>query len=101
MPKRPEDLYLVDIVEACFDVRRFIGARSAEDWHADDLLRYAVVARLTVVGEAANRPSADLRERYGDVPWREIIGFRNVAVQSTAELCAAVRDGDPAGSADP
>ncbi|HEV7653946.1 MAG TPA: DUF86 domain-containing protein [Mycobacteriales bacterium] len=24
--------------------------------------------------------SADLRERYDDMPWRTIIGFRNVAV---------------------
>ena len=33
-----------------------------------------------VLGEAANRLSPSLRTRYAGVPWREIIGFRNVAV---------------------
>lgn len=80
MPSRPEDLYLVDIIEASHDVRRFVGGRTADEWHADELARYAVLARLTTLGEAANRLSPELRLRYPGVPWREIIGFRNVAV---------------------
>jgi uncharacterized protein with HEPN domain len=80
MPSRPEDLYLADIVEACYDVRTFVGGRSADEWYADKVSRYAVLARVTVLGEAANRLSADLRTRYPGVPWREIVGFRNVAV---------------------
>ena len=80
MPSRPEDLYLADIVEACHDVRRFVGGRDADEWYADKMARYAVLARLTTLGEAANRLSPDLRRRYSGVPWREIVGFRNVAV---------------------
>jgi uncharacterized protein with HEPN domain len=80
MPSRPEDLYLADIIEAGHDVRRFVGGRSADEWHADKVSRYAVLARLTILGEAANRLSPSLRTRYAGVPWREIIGFRNVAV---------------------
>jgi uncharacterized protein with HEPN domain len=80
MPSRPEDLYLTDIVEACHDVRQFIGAKSADEWYEDKLCRYAVLARLIVVGEAANRLSSELRSRHTGVPWREIVGFRNVAV---------------------
>jgi uncharacterized protein with HEPN domain len=80
MPKRPEDLYLVDIVEACRDITRFVGGLDPEAWAADPLRRDAVLYKLTVIGEAANRISAELRDRYDKVPWREIAGFRNVAV---------------------
>lgn len=81
MPSRPEDLYLADIVEACHDVRRFVGGRTPDEWYADKVSRYAVLARIAVLGEAANRLSPDLRTRYPDAPWRKIVGFRNVAVR--------------------
>jgi uncharacterized protein with HEPN domain len=80
MPPRPEDLYLVDIVEACRDIVRFVGDRGPDEWASDELRRDAVLYRLTVIGEAANCLSAGLRDRYDKVPWREIVSFRNVAV---------------------
>jgi len=40
----------------------------------------AVLYKLTVIGEAANRMSPQLRGRYDKVPWCEIVNFRNVAV---------------------
>jgi uncharacterized protein with HEPN domain len=80
MPSRREDLYLADIIEACQDILDFVGGRAADDWYADKQSRYAVLARLTVVGEAVNRLGPELRSRYPVVPWREIVGFRNVAV---------------------
>jgi uncharacterized protein with HEPN domain len=61
MSKRPEDLYLVDLIEASQDARRFVGGRSAEDWFADEIACWAVVQRLATVGEAANRLSPELR----------------------------------------
>jgi uncharacterized protein with HEPN domain len=80
MPTRPDDLYIVDLIEAGQDARRFVRGKSAEEWFDDEIVRWAVIARLTAVGEAANQLSAGLRERYDDVPWRKIVAFRNVAV---------------------
>jgi uncharacterized protein with HEPN domain len=39
-----------------------------------------VLYKLTVIGEAANRMSGELRGRHDRIPWREIVGFRDVAV---------------------
>jgi uncharacterized protein with HEPN domain len=80
MPTRPEDLYIVDLIEAGQDARRFVRGKSAEEWFDDEVVRWAVIARLTAVGEAANQLSPALRERYDGVPWRKIIAFRHVAV---------------------
>jgi uncharacterized protein with HEPN domain len=59
---------------------RLRRGRAADEWYADKQSRYAVLARLTVVGEAVNRLTPGLRSRYPLVPWREIVGFRNVAM---------------------
>ena len=80
MPPQPEDLYLVDIIEACGDIRRFVAGLDAHEWMGDPLRRDAVLYKLTVIGEAANRVGAELRARYDKIPWREIVGFRNVVV---------------------
>jgi len=80
MSKRREDLYLVDIVDSCSEIARFTDGLEAEEWVADRLRRDAVLYKLTVIGEACRQVSEDLRKRHDGMPWRDIIGFRNVAV---------------------
>ena len=77
---RPEDLYLVDIVEACRDVAAFLGDLGPPEWMADPLRRDAVLYQLMIIGAAAKRISAELRAQYDKIPWPEIVGFRNVVV---------------------
>ena len=81
MPRRDE-LYLADVVEACRDVVRFVADLTQDDWMKNDLVRYAVLQRLTVMGEAARRLSPDVRDYHADVPWRLIGDFRNLAVHT-------------------
>jgi uncharacterized protein with HEPN domain len=48
----------------------------------DDLVRSAILHKLTVIGEAAVRVSAELKARHPEVPWGDIVGFRNIAVHA-------------------
>ena len=41
---------------------------------------------LTVIGEAISRLSVELRGRYPDVPWRQIIGVRHRIVHAYSDL---------------
>ncbi len=38
---------------------------------------FAVIRALEVVGEATNRILEEVRERYKEVPWREMAGMRD------------------------
>ncbi|BCZ92469.1 DUF86 domain-containing protein [Thermus thermophilus] len=58
-----------------------------KDWHLtferfaqDDRTVDAVVRNLEVIGEAARQIPSEVRERYPEVPWRRVIGLRNVVV---------------------
>lgn len=46
----------------------------------DELLQSAVVQKLTVIGEAARRVSADLTGGHPEVEWQFAIPLRNVVV---------------------
>jgi len=76
--RRDEDL-LVEILEAAGHIAQFT-ARGREAFNRDVTLQYATAHGLVLIGEAAGRLSPELRERYPEVPWRQIVGQRNVVV---------------------
>jgi uncharacterized protein with HEPN domain len=82
---RRELLYLADIVESARTVARWLAERDGQ-WDDDEILRNAVLRQLSVVGEAASCLSDDMRGRLADIPWREIRGFRNIAVHAYFSL---------------
>jgi uncharacterized protein with HEPN domain len=69
--------YLEDISGAISDIRSFVQGMSADGFIADKKTVNAVVRSLEIIGEATGKIPKDVRERYPDVPWEEIIGMRN------------------------
>ncbi len=47
-----------------------------------ELLRSAVVQKLATIGEAASRVSEDLWTHNPQVPWPQIIAFRNILIHA-------------------
>lgn len=79
---RPDELYLNDIVEAVDAILRFIADAPEEQFLWDDLVQAAVLQKTIVIGEAATRISSELKQKYPEVPWADIVGFRNIAVHA-------------------
>ena len=50
------------------------------EFEQNEMMHSAVLQKLTVIGEAAARLSKEFTNRYPDIPWVDIIGFRNIAV---------------------
>ena len=51
--------------------------KSSADIADDELLSLALVRALEVIGEAANRVSAETRATIPAIPWRDVIDLRN------------------------
>ncbi|HEY3169907.1 MAG TPA: DUF86 domain-containing protein [Thermoanaerobaculia bacterium] len=79
---RRDHQFLTDILEAAESISQFLKDRTSESFRGDDLLRSAILHKLTVIGEAAARVSPELKARYAEVPWSGIVGFRNIAVHA-------------------
>ncbi len=79
---RREELYLTDIVEAADSIGKFLSGVSRTKFLRDDLLRSAVLQKLSIIGEAASRLPQKFRSRHLEIEWQDIIGFRNIAVHA-------------------
>ena len=46
------------------------------------MIRSAVVYKLTIIGEAASHVSQALRSREPQVPWTQVVAFRDIVVHA-------------------
>ena len=79
---RSEHLYLRDIRDAIDAVGRFVLAIDEARFVDDELVQSAVLQKLSIIGEASARLGDETRSREPSVPWKEIIGFHNIAVHA-------------------
>jgi uncharacterized protein with HEPN domain len=79
---QPDRVYLEDMLAAADSIVVFVAGRDATVFAADDMLRSAVLFKLIVIGEAASKVSRELRALQPDVPWQDLVAFRNLAVHA-------------------
>jgi uncharacterized protein with HEPN domain len=71
---------------AAADVAAFVSGRSQADFAGDRLLQAAVERKLSVIGEAVKRLSAEFRSTHCEMPWQQIAGLRDVLVHEYDEV---------------
>src|SRR4051812_6212416 len=79
---RRDDLFLNDIIEATDHIAVFLAGADFEGFQNSEMMRSAVVQKLAIIGEAAARVSDELRNRHPEVPWPQIIAFRNILIHA-------------------
>ncbi len=75
--KRDAALYVKDILDAMEKAENFIGEISQEDFFLDTKTNFAVVRCLEIIGEATKNIPDAVREKYKDIPWRDMAGMRD------------------------
>jgi uncharacterized protein with HEPN domain len=79
---RDEGLYLQDIVEAADHIAGFVLDVEKPQFLNNEMMRSAVLQKLMVIGEAAAKISEAVRDQHPEVPWADIVGFRNIAAHA-------------------
>ena len=79
---RRDELYLNDIIEAADHIAAFLGQTNFEGFQQSELIRSAVVQKLAIIGEAAARLSDELTGRSPQIPWPQIVAFRNILIHA-------------------
>ncbi len=64
----------------------FTAGLSFEAYVARSMTRMAVERALEIVGEAARRVSDPFKAGHPEIPWRDLIGLRNVLTHDYGEI---------------
>ena len=76
---RSTKYFLEDIIESVQKVQKY-SSSGKSSFFKDEILQDAIIRRLEIIGEASNQLPEKIIEHYSEIPWRQIIGFRNVAI---------------------
>ena len=71
---------LEHILAAIDRVTRYTSGKTYDDLVADDMMYYAVVKNIEIIGEAANMLTSEYQESHPETPWKKVKGMRNYIV---------------------
>lgn len=71
---------LEHILQAIERIRRYTKGKTFDDFIADDMMYYAVVKNIEIIGEASNMLTEEFRNTHPDTPWKLVNGMRNYIV---------------------
>ena len=80
-----DKLHLVRMYEACANVIRYASVRQAQ-FQEEDMRQQATIQQITQIGEAARAVSPRLRRAHPEIPWKEFVDLRNIAVHLYYDL---------------
>lgn len=72
-----DETRLRDMLDAAYKARQFAAGRTRAALDEDEMLAFALVRALEIVGEAASQVSAQTRSSLDQIPWHQIISMRH------------------------
>ena len=71
---------LLHIIDAISEIQTYTQNESFNVFLSNSMMRFASIKQLEIIGEAANYLSAETKEKFSDIEWKQIIGMRHILV---------------------
>ena len=78
--KRDYKLYINDILDCIQKIEDFVGDMDFDEFVKDDKTSSAVVRKLEIIGEATKNVPAFIRDRYKELPWKDMARMREKVI---------------------
>jgi uncharacterized protein with HEPN domain len=89
LPER-DRVFIAQMVEGAEAALEFSADHTRESFASDRLVAFAVVRAIQLIGQAARGVSEPVRAASPEIPWRQMIGVRNVVVHDYADVDLAL-----------
>ena len=80
MSRHNDTIYLRHMLEHARTAVGLASGKSRASLDEEPMLRYSLLHLITILGEAANRMSSEGRIACGQIPWRDVVGMRNMLI---------------------
>ncbi len=71
-------MYLEDMIQSMERIGEYIDGLDVQKFKQNHLVIDAVVRNFEIIGEASKNVPKDIREKYPEIPWRQMYGLRNL-----------------------
>ncbi len=83
---RDDAASLLDILDSARLIQEYVKGATRAEFVGDVGLQDKVARRFQIIGEAARRLSEETKSRLAGLPWRSIIGLRNILIHEYGEV---------------
>ena len=83
-------VYIRHIQDSIDKISNYIGSYTYEDFIKDEKTVDAVTRNIEIIGEAAAKCSKEFKEKYPDIPWREMKDAMNRLIHNYTDVIKKV-----------
>ena len=83
---RDYKLYLDDIIESIDKIDRYVKGLDYKSFVSKEILIDAVLRNLEIIGEAVKNIPSNVREKYPNIEWNKIAGFRDIVTHAYVKV---------------
>lgn len=80
MSKRDPLAALEDMRDAIITIEHYVQGYSFEQYLNDKKTQDAIARNFEILGEAASLVPEEVRSAFPDIPWKRVIGLRNIVI---------------------
>ena len=80
--KKDPRIFIEHILECIARIEEYVKDVTKEEFMRSPQLQDAIVRRIEIIGEAVKNLPAEIKEKFPDIPWKDIAGMRDVLIHS-------------------
>ena len=73
-----DKIRLQHILDAIEEIHKYLIAADLSIFLENSMMRFACIKQMEIIGEASNHLSAELKSKFSEIEWAQIVGMRNV-----------------------
>jgi uncharacterized protein with HEPN domain len=90
MKNRDPKSYLNDILNSIVHIEEYVASIDYTDFSNDQKTVDAVIRNLEIIGEATKNITQEIRDKYPDLPWREMSGMRDKLIHGYFDVIYSI-----------
>ena len=68
------------ILDAISEIESYLQTSDYSEFLQNSMMRFACIKQMEIIGEASNHISTELKKRFTNIEWSQIVGMRNIFV---------------------
>ena len=73
--KKDDSVYLRHVLDAISRIEEYTQDITYQDFLDNHLRQDGVIRQIEIIGEATKKLSLELKERYPEIPWKDVAGM--------------------------